>query len=136
MRFKNNGPYGVYHKHKGFTLIEVLAFIIVSGLLMSVLLLGSVSALRSSPSVHYQWVAMQIGRQCMEWFLEQRRLNGYSTFSCPSSPTASACAAPSGFSINTSISCTTWNSDTHYKTITVTISGLASASLSAQVGDS
>ena len=122
-------------KQRGFTLIEALVFIVVSGLLLSVLLLGSVTALRKAPNVHQQWLAMQLARQCMEWFIEQRRLNGYTTFSCPSTPSASACAAPSGFSVNTSVSCTTWNSDTHYKTITITVSGLANTSLSAQVGD-
>ncbi|OGT41971.1 MAG: hypothetical protein A3F42_07270 [Gammaproteobacteria bacterium RIFCSPHIGHO2_12_FULL_37_34] len=122
-------------KQRGFTLIEALVFIVVSGLLLSVLLLGSVTALRNAPNVHQQWLAMQLARQCMEWFIEQRRLNGYTTFSCPSTPSASACAAPSGFSVNTSVSCTTWNSDTHYKTITITVSGLANTSLSAQVGD-
>ena len=122
-------------KQRGFTLIEALVFIVVSGLLLSVLLLGSVTALRNAPNVHQQWLAMQLARQCMEWFIEQRRLNGYTTFSCPSTPSVSACAAPSGFSVNTSVSCTTWNSDTHYKTITITVSGLANTSLSAQVGD-
>jgi len=120
---------------EGFTLIEALVFIIVSSLLISVLLLASVTALRNSPAIHQQWVAIQVARQCMEWFLEQRRLNGYTTLSCPSTPSASACTAPSGFSVSTSVSCTTWNSDTSYKTITITVSGLAYASLSAQIGN-
>ena len=102
---------------------------------MNVLLLGSVTALRSSPTIHHQWVAIQTARQCMEWYIEQRRLNAYSAYSCPSSPTASACSAPSGFGVSTSITCTTWNSDANYKTITVTVSGLAHASLAAQIGD-
>lgn len=125
----------IYSHQQGFTLIEILVFIVVSSLLMSTILLGAMTALRSAPGVHQQWVAMQTARQCMEWFLEQRRLNGYTALSCPSTPSASACSAPSGFSVSTSISCTTWNSDTSYKTITVTVSGLANASLSAQIGD-
>lgn len=119
----------------GFTLIEVLVFIVVSGLLMSTILLSATTALRESPSVHQQWVALQTARQCMEWFLDQRRLNGYAILSCPSTPSATACSAPSGYSVSTSVTCTTWNSDTEYKTITVTVSGLASASLSTQIGN-
>ena len=120
---------------KGFTLIEVLVFIIVTSLLISVLLLGSTAALTKEPEVQKQWKAMQVARQCMEWFLSQRRLNSYSTWSCPSTPSAALCPSTSEFSVTTSISCTTWNSDTHYKTITVTVSGSANASLSAQIGD-
>ena len=116
-------------------MIEILAFIVVSGLLMSVILLGANSALRTTPTVHRQWVAIQTAQECMEWYLEQRRLNGYSALTCPSTPSASACSAPSGSSVSTSIACTTWNSDTNYKTITVTVSGLASAVLSTQVGE-
>lgn len=124
-----------HFRQAGFTLIEILVFIIVSSLLMSTLLLGANTALRSSPTVHQQWVAMQVAKKCMEWFLDQRRLNGYSTLTCPSTPTASACTAPSGFSVSNSVACTTWNSDTSYKTITVTVSGLSSASVSTQIGD-
>lgn len=123
------------HWQRGFTLIELLAFIVVSSLLMSVMFLGARTTLLNTPTVHNQWVAMQTARQCMEWFLDQRRLNGYTTFSCPSTPSASACSAPAGFSVDNSVSCTTWNSDANYKTIIVTVSGLANATLSTQIGD-
>lgn len=122
-------------RQSGFTLIELLVFIIVSGLLMTVVLLGANTALRNSPSVHNQWVAMQVANECMEWFLDQRRLNGYSTLTCPSTPTAAACVAPTGFSVINTVSCTTWNSDTSYKTISVTVSGLANASIATQIGE-
>jgi len=122
-------------KIQGFTYIELLVFVIVTSLLMTVILLGATQTLRNTPTVHHQWVAVQTARKCMEWFLDQRRLNGYSSLSCPSTPAASACSAPSGFSVSNSISCTTWNSDSNYKTITVTVSGLANATLSVQIGD-
>jgi prepilin-type N-terminal cleavage/methylation domain-containing protein len=122
-------------KQHGFTLIEVLVFIVISGLLMSVILLGSNLALRQAPSVHQQWVAIQSAQRCMEWFLQQRRMKGFTALTCPSTPTAAACSVPSGYSINTSIACTTWQGDSTYKTITVSVSGLASASLSVQIGD-
>lgn len=122
-------------KSAGFMLIEVIVFIIVTSLVMSTLLLSATTALKNAPSAHQQLVALQTAKECMEWFIDQRRLLGYSTLTCPSTPAPSACAAPSGFSVSTSIACTTWNSDTYYKTITVSVSGLASATLSAQIGD-
>ncbi len=119
----------------GFTLIEILVFIVVSSLLMTTILLSATTALKSMSAVQQQWVAIQTSRKCMEWYLDQRRLNAYSTLTCPSTPSASACSAPSGYSVSTSISCTTWNSDTNYKTITVSVTGLGSSTLTAQIGD-
>lgn len=119
----------------GFTLIELLVFIIVTSMVMSTLLLGANTALRQSPTIHHQWVALQTAKECMEWFLEQRRLNGYTALTCPSTPSASACSAPTGFTVTNAISCTTWNSDTNFKTITVSVTGDASASISTQIGN-
>jgi len=120
-------------REAGFTLIELIVFIIVSSLLFTTILLGANQALKSAPAIHQQWGAIQAAKRCEEWFLEQRRLNGYSSLSCPSTPSASACST-SGYSISTTISCTTWNGDSNYKTITVTVSP-TNTSLSVLVGD-
>lgn len=125
----------VKHRFNGFTLIEVIVFIVVTSLVMSTLLLSANTVLRNSPSVHQQWIALQTAKRCMEWFLDQRRLNGYTSLTCPSTPSASACSAPSGYTVSNSIACTTWNSDTGFKTITVSVTGLASASISSQIGN-
>lgn len=125
----------VYKRQYGFALIEVVVFIVVTSLVMSTLLLSANTALRNSPSIHQQWVALQTAKGCMEWFLDQRRLNGYTAISCPSTPSASACSAPAGYSVSTSVACTTWNSDTEFKTITVSVTGLASVSISTQIGN-
>lgn len=122
-------------KSSGFTIIEVLVFIIVTSLVMTTLLMSANTALLKSPVTHQQWRASQVAQQCMEWFLDQSRLNGYSSLSCPSTPSPSACSGPSGFSVSASIACTTWNSDSNYKTITVTVSGLANSTLSTQIGN-
>jgi type II secretory pathway pseudopilin PulG len=118
----------------GFSYIELLVFIIVTSILMTVLLLASTTALRGAPAVQNQWVALETARGCMEWFVDQRRLNGYATITCPSTPSTSNCAVPSGFSASASVACTTWGGDSNYKTITVSVSGLSSASLSTQIG--
>lgn len=118
----------------GFTLIEILIFIVVTGLLMTTMMVGTTTALRNTPVIHQQWVAIQTARRCMEWLLEQRRLNGYAFLSCPSTPTISACSAPSGYAVAVSVSCTTWNNDPNYKILAVSVNGLANASLSLQIG--
>lgn len=118
----------------GFTLIEILVFIVVSSLLMTTILLSSFNGLRRAPTVHHQWVALQTARSCTEWFLNQRRLLGYATISCPSTSVPAACTAPAGYTVGVSVQCSTWNTDSNYKTITVNVTGLASASLSTAIG--
>jgi type II secretory pathway pseudopilin PulG len=121
-------------KTHGFTLVEVLVFIVVSGILMSTILLGITAALRAAPHVHENVVALQTARRCMEWMLGQVRIAGYSALSCPNSATPSFCSAPSGYSVGVNVSCTTWNGDA-YKTITVTVGGAGNAQLFTQVGE-
>lgn len=126
--------YDIKTANKGFTLIELLIFIVVSGFVMSTVLLGAQLALRNAPNLRKQWIAISLARGCMERFLQARRSNGYTIWPCPSTYPAT-CPTSSGYSINVDVACTTWNSDTNYKTITVAVSGLASASLTAQIGD-
>lgn len=120
----------------GFTLVEVLIFIVVSSLLMNVILLSANTALQDSPSVRQQSLALATAEGCMEWLLDQRRLNGYASLSCPSTPATSACPLPSGYAISAAVACSTWNADTAFKTITVSVTGPASVSLSTLIGNS
>ncbi|MDX1902415.1 MAG: type II secretion system protein [Gammaproteobacteria bacterium] len=114
---------------QGFTLIEVVLFIIITGLLASTLLLSFYTSLEKMPTVHQQMIAAQTARRCMEWFIGQRRMNGYSTIPCPSTSVPAFCTAPSGYTMSVNIVCTTLNSDANYKTVTVTVSGNGDAVL-------
>jgi prepilin-type N-terminal cleavage/methylation domain-containing protein len=116
-------------QQRGFTLIELILFIVVSSILASTILLALSAALHSTPVMHNQVIANQLADQCMEWYIGQRRTQGYSALSCPSTPSPSLCGTASGFTVNSSIACTTINSDSNYKTITVTVSGAGSATL-------
>ncbi len=117
----------------GFTLIEVVMFILVTSLLATTILLSLVTVLRNIPTIHQEIVATQTAKRCMEWFIGQQSLNGFSTLTCPNTTTPSFCTVPTGYAISTNISCTTLNSDTNYKTITVTVSGLGDASFSTLI---
>lgn len=119
----------------GFTLIEILLVIVVTGLLASTLLLGLNNAAMNMPRLKNNAIADQAAKQCIEWFLGQRRLIGYSAFSCPSTTVPTFCSAPSGYSVTVNVVCTTINTDTNYKTITVTVSGPSTSSFSTLVAD-
>lgn len=118
----------------GFTLIELIIFIVILGLLINSIVLTLRAVLINTPTLNQQMIAMQTARQCMEWFIGQRRINGASSLICPSTPSGTLCTAPSGYTISTSITCTTLSTDTTYKTITVTVSGNGNAVLTSLIG--
>lgn len=120
-------------KCQGFTLIELILFIIITSLLASTILLVMNTVLQKVPAMQNQIIAEQTAQKCMGWFVGQRKLVGYSTLTCPNTTTPSFCTAPSGYTISTNVSCTTLSGDTNYKSITVTISGLGDAVLTTLI---
>ena len=120
-------------KKAGFTLIEVLMFIIVSGLLFDTLMMGGNLVLQNSSNLHKNLVAIETAQRCMEYFVQQIRASGNSPYyPCGQTITASQCYAPTGYTVSAYVSCTTWNADSNYSTLTVTVSGTSSAVLSFQ----
>lgn len=126
-------------KQAGFTLIEIILFIVVTGILASSILLAYVGAFGNYPSIIQNTIASQTARQCADWYLAQRRLNGYGIVSgtnCTNPLTLpSICSVQSGYSISGTCSQTTVRSDSDYETITLTVSGLGNASLTLLLGN-
>lgn len=124
-----------YYSPRGFTLIELIIFIIVIGLLATTLLLVMNIALQSSPTLHRQLIANQTARMCMEWIVGQRQLNGYDSLPCDSSTVPVFCSenAPNGYVLAVDTSCPVIAGDSHYKTLTVTVTGLSRVSLSTLI---
>lgn len=126
-------------KSNGFTLIELVTFIIITGILASTILLTFINSLYKVPVVLQNTIATQIVKQCAEWYLGQRRLNGYSILSganCISSLTIpSFCSIPSGYTLTGTCSQTTISGDNQYETITLTVSGTGSAKLTLLLGN-
>lgn len=115
---------------RGFTLIEILLVIIILGMFGSAMVISLRNSVSQTPKLLNHAVALQTARQCTEWFIGQRQLNGFSSIPCPSTSVPSFCTAPSGYTLSVAISCTTISSDTNYKTLTVTVSGNGNATLS------
>ena len=119
-------------KQIGFTLIELIVFIVIIGILGSTFFISFNNALNNTGSAQDNLKALQTATQCMEWFIGQRRLKGFSSLSCPSTSVPSFCTA-TGLTVN--IACTTLSSDSNYKTITVTVSGAGDATLTTLIAD-
>jgi type II secretory pathway pseudopilin PulG len=117
-------------KQSGFTLIELVLFIVVSAVLANTILLSSSTLLRNTPSLQNSIVATSIVSQALEYYIGQRRNNGYTAVTCPSTTLPSFDTGIVGYTVAVNIACTTINGDANYKTITVTVTGLASSTSS------
>ena len=81
-----------------------------------------------------QIIATQAATKCADWYLGQRYLNGFNAAAliCPSTNVPSICTTPSGYTIAVDVACTSLYSESaaNYKTITISIAGNETASLS------
>ena len=115
-------------KYSGFSLIELVIFIIITGILAKGILLSMSAVSSNSPTSLQNIIATQAAQQCIEWFIGQENLNGYSSITC-NSTTPAFCTAPSGYTVSSSCSTTTISGDSNYETITVTVTGAGNATL-------
>lgn len=129
-------------RHKGFTLVELIVFIVVMALLASSILIGYLTILRHTPKIGQQMTATQTAVSCVEWYLGQRYTKGFNfnSQSCPGGadttvPAYCSNLLQTGYTLSTNVSCMTIDSDPNHKLITVTVGGNAQATLSLLVAD-
>ena len=124
-------------KFYGYTIMELVIFIVVMGIIGTSILSSFIAVLRYTPKVHQETVATQSATRCIEWFLGKRYLYGFNSITCPSTTVPSFCTVPSGYTISTNVDWTTLYGDSspHYKTVTVTVSGVTDATLSLLLAD-
>jgi Tfp pilus assembly protein PilE len=127
-------------QQRGFTLIELIIFIVATSILASTLLLSYQMTLTNTQAVHNDAIAIQLADQCMEGFIAERRLLGYSNanLACSASPTLpSVCTSLTGFTVSAAITCSpTLSGDTvTSRTVTVSVSGNGSATLTSLIAN-
>jgi len=109
----------------GFSLIELVIFIVVIGLAVSGVFLAFSTTLQNTPLVNTQTLANQLAVARMEIIIGQRRMFGFSnTIDICSGP--AVCTVPAvitGYTITSSITGYTVGSDSNYKLIAVTVTG-------------
>jgi prepilin-type N-terminal cleavage/methylation domain-containing protein len=117
-------------RNAGFTLIELVIFIVIAGVLAVGLASVFSTAMRGAAEPGQLTHATQIAQERMELILGQRRAVGFATFTdpCPASPLCTP--APPGFAVNVNIA-PNWLGDTNYRVITVTVTGPTNATLTA-----
>ena len=126
-------------KYAAFTLIELIIFIVVIGIVGTSILVALNSVLRGEHVPSRQVIATQTATKCADWYLGQRQLHGFNTaaLTCPSTAVPGFCAAPSGYIITTNVACTTLygEANANYKTINIVVSGAGNASISLLLAD-
>lgn len=115
-------------KIAGFTLVELVMFIVITGFIAGGIVLSLMNTLQNTSVVTENTIAMQTAKQCIEWFLGQRYLNGYSSVNC-NSTVPSFCTGPNGYLVTVNCNSTTINGDNNYKSFTIKVSGQGDATL-------
>ena len=121
----------------GLTLIEVVVFVVVAGVLAAGLIVALGSSLRGSSQAGQTDLVAEIAQTRLELILAQKRVVGFAVFADPCSPGPgpSACTPPAGYTVTSSI-VTGWGGDpTNYKVVTVTVGGIFSATATALVAN-
>lgn len=111
-------------KNRGFTLVELVVFIIVLGILAGGLLRAYSAVFLGTANSSKMTVVSGLAAKCVGWYIGQRRIYGYGSINVPGTTVPSFCTAPTGYNITTSANNTTIPPDTisNYKTITVNVS--------------
>jgi type II secretory pathway pseudopilin PulG len=100
-------------KNQGYTLVELIIFIVILAIVSSTILIGAVFAIKRSPITHRQTIATAAASGCLDYLLGQRELKGFNFNgqSCPGGgtttivPTFCSNIHPSGFTVAVNISC-------------------------------
>ncbi len=125
-----------YHPRQGsgFSLIEVVVFIVVLGVLVAGLVVAFGSQLQNSPVAGRLDSAAELAQQRMELILAQRRAMGFAAFADPC-PGPAICTPPSGYTVTSSIVAGYGADPTNYKIVTVSVAGSSSITATALVAN-
>ncbi len=128
--------HGAVFRARGFSLIELVIFIVIVSI-MGVALLASFSVTtRSSPDAGQMTQATQLAQERIELILAQRRAAGFAAFvdPCTFGTPPAACTSPAGYTVTAAIA-PNWNGDTNYRVVTVTVTGTMAATVTSLVAN-
>ncbi len=131
------------HRGAGFTLVELIIFIVVAGILAVGVFAAFAAALSGAAQPGAMTQAMELAQERTELILAYKRMApDYATFlagpdPCAGGPPPAICTPPAGYAVTTAtplpVSGLACNPDCHEVTVTVTFSGEQRARLTTLV---
>ena len=128
----------------GFSLIELVVFITVVGILAAAISTAFSTALRQQGTTSDTGTsAVQLAQERMELILAQRRAQGFAAFTATTFDPCTAAVPstqpvctviPAGYTVGATLT-DNWSGDTNYKVVDVTVTGPTQASLTALVAN-
>ncbi len=120
-----------------FSLLEMIIFIVVLGVLLAGVVVAMTSSLRNSPQAGGLDAAAELAQQRMELILGQRRAVGFAAFADPCSPGPgpAICTPPAGFAVASTIVSGFGADLTNYKVVSVNVSGTTAITATALVAN-
>ncbi len=109
----------------GFSLIELIVFIVILGVLAAGLVVAFGTSLTNAPVAGQLDAAAEIAQQRLELILAQRRAAGFAAFADPC-PGPSICTPPAGYAVTANIVAGYGGDSANYKVVTVNVSGTSS----------
>lgn len=120
-----------------FSLLEMIIFIVVLGVLMASIVAAMSSSLRNSPQAGGLDTAAELAQQRMELILGQRRAVGFAGFvdPCNPGPGPAICTPPAGYAVASTIILGFGADLTNYKVVSVNVTGTAAITATALVAN-
>lgn len=120
-----------------FSLLEMIIFIVVLGVLMASIVAAMSSSLRNSPQAGGLDAAAELAQQRMELILGQRRAVGFAGFAdpCNPGPGPAICTPPAGYAVASTIVSGFGADLTNYKVVSVNVTGTAAITATALVAN-
>lgn len=121
-------------KVMGYTLIEVVIFLVIMGIAMAGIMLSFQTALSTTPENSRATMALNLTQGRLDIIIGQYYQRGFASFTdiCSSSPGLALCSLPSNYSISSNI---TNNGSTKTIEVTTSYSGTIEAKLSTIVAN-
>ena len=121
---------------RGFTLVELVIFIVIVSIMGVALMAAFSTTIRSTPDAGQMTQATQLAQERMELVMAQRRAVAFAAFAdpCTFGTPPAACTPPAGYNVAVVIA-PNWNGDTNYRVITVTVTGTSSATATSIVAN-
>lgn len=120
----------------GFSLIELIIFIAVTGFIVSGIFTTLQMSLTHSPKSKQADRAIELAQERMDIIIGEKTINGFSSLTdpCTAGSPPAICTTESGYTVSSTIT-TGFNGNNNLKEIVVTVTGTGTASITALVGD-